>query len=75
MIALSKRFGSQRLEAACARALVYDTPKYRTVKTILDNNLDLQPVATDVANGDDDLAEPYTGSGRFCRDTTSLLTH
>ncbi len=75
VIALSKRFGSQRLEAACARALVYDTPKYRTVKTILDNNLDLQPVATDVANGDDDLAELYTGSGRFCRDTTSLLTH
>ena len=30
MIELARRFGTQRLEAACQRALPFDDPKYRT---------------------------------------------
>ena len=30
-----------RFEAACLRALTFDDPKYRTVKTILENGIDL----------------------------------
>ena len=72
VIALEKRVGARRLEAACERALAYDTPKYRTVKTILDNGLDQQPLATDTR---EKLADCYTGAGRFCRDTTKLFSH
>ena len=60
-----------RLEAACRRALAFDTPKYRSVKVILEKGLD-QLQAPDLAF--DELAESYTGSGRFCRDTRILLT-
>ena len=60
------------MSLACQRALAYDTPKYRTVKTILDNGLDQQPDSTPA---DDDLADCYTGGGRFCRDTAKLFTH
>ena len=45
VIALGKRYGAQRLEAACARALAHDSPHYRTVKTILSTGADQLPVA------------------------------
>ena len=61
-----------RLEAACRRALNLDDAKYRTVKTILENGTDLY-VSDEPAF--DRLADTYTGRGRFCRDTTKLLTH
>ena len=48
------------------------TPKYRTVKTILENGIDLDPSDEPAF---DRLTETYTGRGRFCRDTTKLLTH
>jgi len=41
------------------------------VKTILDNGLDLSPVDEPAF---DRLAKAYT-RGRFCRDTSKLLTH
>ena len=72
VIGLAKPFGTQRLEAACQRALAYDSAKFRTVKTILDNGLDRTPVDE---RSFDRLADTYTGAGRFCRDTTTLLTH
>ena len=43
VIGLARRFGTQRLDAACQRALTFDDPKYRTVKTILENGIDLDP--------------------------------
>ena len=46
VIALGSRYGAQRLEAACARALAHDSAHYRTVKTILATGADLQPLAT-----------------------------
>ena len=40
--------------------------------TILENGIDLDPSDEPAF---DRLTETYTGRGRFCRDTTKLLTH
>ncbi len=69
VIALAKRFGPARLEAACRRALQFDNPLYRTVKTILDKGLDQQPELPAAP-----LGGPYTGTGRFCRSAGELLS-
>ena len=72
VIGLARRFGTVRLEAACRRALAFDDPKYRTVKTILENGIDLDPCDEPAF---DRLTDTYTRRGRFCRDTAKLLTH
>ena len=72
VIGLCERYGAARLEAACARALAYDNPRYRCVKTILERGLDQRDEAAPAAV---QLAASYTGSGRFCRDTSQLLAH
>jgi len=63
VVGFAKSFGAQRLEAACERALLYDNPRYQTIKTILSKGIDLlradPPIAT--------LSAAYTGEGRFCR--------
>ena len=61
-----------RLEAACQRALSFDNPRYRSVKTILDKGLDQH---RDAAAAFDTLAESYTGGARFLRDASELLSH
>ncbi len=38
------RYGAQRLDAACARALAFGDPCYRTIKQILERGLDGHPV-------------------------------
>ena len=40
LLRLSEKYGSQRLDAACQRALDHDDPAYKTVKGILKHNLD-----------------------------------
>lgn len=48
ILSLGKRFGNQRLDLACRRALNHDNAKYQTVKNILEKGLDQQteqPVA------------------------------
>ena len=72
VVGLKKTYGPTRLEAACTRALAFDSPRYRTVKTILSKGLDQHPVQEDLF---DSLTEAYTGQGRFSRDTRKLLTH
>jgi len=72
VVRLEKTYGPRRLEAACVRALVFDSPLYRTVKAILSKGLDQHPVQESLF---DSLAEAYTGQGRFSRDTRKLLTH
>lgn len=72
VLRLGERFGALRLEAACRRALDFDDARYRTVKTILERGLDGQPSPESTF---DHLADAYTGAGRFCRDTRSLLVH
>ncbi|MDQ2694544.1 MAG: IS21 family transposase, partial [Pseudomonadota bacterium] len=72
VIRLGQRFGKPRLEAACARALAFDNPRYRSVKTILEKGLDQLPSSEQAF---DTLAESYTGGGRFCRPGRRLLSH
>ena len=71
VIRLEKKFGTERLEAACARALSFGQARYRTIKTILDKGLD-QSAAIEAF---DAVADTYTRGGRFCRDLTSMLHH
>jgi transposase len=42
LLRLSERFGPERLEAACARALRFGDPAYMTVKRILEQGLDAE---------------------------------
>lgn len=42
---LARSYGDDRLEAACRRALMIKSPSYTSVKSILKNNLDRQPLA------------------------------
>ena len=44
LLRLGERFGAERLEAACARALHCDDPAYQTVKRILEQGLDQEPL-------------------------------
>lgn len=45
---LARKYSAERLEAACARALSFETPTYRSVKNILEQSLD-QSSTTDEA--------------------------
>jgi len=72
VIGLAKSYSPERLERACQRALDFDNPRYRTVKTILERGLDQH---ADPQQAFDQLGEAYTGGGRFSRDTRTLLTH
>lgn len=72
VLGLKDSYGIARLEAACRRALAFDNPRYRTVKTILNQGLDQIPL-----DGDEPAAElprAYAGHGRFMRDTARLFT-
>jgi transposase len=48
IIRLGKAVGSQRMEAACRRALHFNTCSYTSLKSILQNNLDAQPLEQEV---------------------------
>lgn len=63
LLRLSEKYGPQRLEAACTRALNFGTPTYRTVKQILKDGFDQQPDLIEVAA----LEAPYLGASRFTR--------
>jgi transposase len=69
IISKAKKYGPSRLEAACARAILFDDPRYRTVKTILERGLDQLPLEPPRAP----LPGVYTGSGRFTRGSRDLL--
>jgi len=44
ILTLAERYGQQRLEQACVRANAFGDPRYRTVKTILERELDKEPL-------------------------------
>ena len=44
IMSLGKRFGDERLEAACERALFIRGVSYKSIKSILENNLDKKPL-------------------------------
>ena len=46
---LGKRYGTDRLDAACARALAIRSYSYRSVESILQHGLDRQPLPQDTA--------------------------
>jgi len=48
ILRLGKRYGNDRLEAACARALAVNATSYRSVKSILEHGLDARPLAAPV---------------------------
>jgi hypothetical protein len=64
---LKAKYGAERLEAACERALAHDSPHYRTVKTILAGGHDLAPAAGPVSSA------PYAGGARFVRGAADLF--
>ncbi|MGF6759676.1 transposase [Paraburkholderia sp. GAS42] len=73
IVRLREKVGDARLNAACERALTFASPKYRTVKTILDKGLDSQPAAVPAQTPAP--ADTYLTGGRFGRDLHSLLLH
>lgn len=48
LMRLGKALGAQRVEAACARALHFGTCSYTSINSILQNNLDTQPLAQEL---------------------------
>lgn len=44
LLRLRDKFGDTRLEAACKRALHFDDPAYKTIKRILNEGLEAQPL-------------------------------
>ena len=69
IIALRKKYGPNRLESACQRALFFDNIRYRSIKTILHKGLDQLSLFEE---SQEELAATYTGSGRFLRQGTDL---
>lgn len=47
LMGLEKRYGGDRLEAACGRALRIESPSYKSVRSILQSGLDQQPLAAE----------------------------
>jgi transposase len=56
ILRLGKRYGGDRLEAACARAVAVGARRYKHVEAILKNNLDKVPLA----EATDENNEPAT---------------
>jgi hypothetical protein len=70
VISLSKKYGAVRLESACRRALFFDNPRYRTVKSILDQGLDQNPLPQKAMPLP--LASVYTDTAKFLRPVAEL---
>lgn len=62
IIRLAKKFGDERLEAACRRALSIGTCRYKSVKSILNKNLDKLPL-------------PEMGDDQSPNDTREPIAH
>ena len=66
LLRLGERFGSQRLEAACVRALRFDDPAYITIKRILEQGLDAEELPS---------TEPAPSALAFVRTAAELVGH
>jgi hypothetical protein len=62
ILRMKEKYSPERLERACARANAFGDPSYRTVRTILERDLDRQPV----------LFEPERIAGAFLRGADEL---
>lgn len=70
ILGLRKKYGDERLEAACRRALAYQSVYYKTIKSMLEVGADQHALPQEKETA---LAEPYSGKGKFCRDASLLL--
>lgn len=70
LLRLGERYGNERLEAACQRALHFGEPSYLTVKRILMGELDAQP-AVAPSSSLSSPSSPYL----FARRAYELLGH
>jgi transposase len=68
LLQLRERVGDRRLEAACQRALAFEDVRYKTVKRILKQGLDTEPVTANTQ------AETPPAQ-RFVRGAQELLGH
>ncbi len=66
LLRLRERYGDERLEAACERAVRFEAPTYLTVKRILAQNLDQAEQLT---------PPPPTPAQTFVRNAAELLGH
>lgn len=66
LLRLRERYGDERLEAACARALRFDAANYPTVKRILQEELDQQ---------EQPAPAPAAPARTFVRNAGELLSH
>jgi hypothetical protein len=66
LLRLGDRFGPERLEAACARALRFDDPAYKTIKRILEQELDREDLPS---------TDPPSAAGTFARPPAELVGH
>jgi hypothetical protein len=64
ILSLTKRYGSARVNAACKRALAFNSCRYMTIKKTLQNGLEYAPLPQEEAF--DLLGQAYT-QGRFIR--------
>lgn len=71
ILALQKKYGRARLEAACQRAIAFNTLNYRSIKSILKQGVEYSSLPDEHAF--DELAESYQGKGLYSRDTKTLL--
>ena len=70
ILGLRKKYGDERLEAACRRALAFQSVHYKTIKTMLETGVEQEVL---YEQQEPELTEPYVKGGRFCRDTTHLI--
>jgi len=54
---LGKQYGAQRLDQACRRALILGSSNYKSVESILKNNLDQQPLPLREEDQDQQISE------------------
>lgn len=71
IIHLSRQYGKPRLEAACKRALAFESVNISSIKKILSKGLDAAPLADEEAF--EVLGKAYCGEGRFCRSAEELI--
>lgn len=69
--ALEKKYGKARLEAACKRALAFNTVNRISIKNILEAGVEYDTLPSEEAF--DLLADVYTGRGKYSRDTKSII--
>ena len=80
LLRLGQRFGDERLEAACLRALQFDEPVYATVKRILVEGLERQPLSEPLVTSipidpPERVAAAQSTAPAFMRSASELLGH